>query len=64
MMEYVHRHANSATDMLARLENMVLMGMDLPADGYSQPDRLGSGCYCTSGADPWIRADVSWRSRR
>ena len=23
-------HANSATDMLARLENMVLMGMDLP----------------------------------
>ena len=20
--------------------------------GYSQPDRLGSGCYCTSGADP------------
>lgn len=22
------------------------------ADGYSQPDRLGSGCYCTSGADP------------
>lgn len=23
-------HANSATDMLARLENMVLMGMDIP----------------------------------
>ena len=30
-------HANSAKDMLARLENMVLMGMELPPSGSRSP---------------------------
>ena len=34
-------HANSATDMLARLENMVLMGMDIPLKAIRQ--QIASG---------------------
>lgn len=34
-------HANSAMDMLARLENMVLMGMELPLPAIRQ--QLASG---------------------
>ena len=34
-------HANSGTDMLARLENMVLMGMDLPLAAIKQ--QIASG---------------------
>lgn len=29
-------HANSARDMLSRLENMVLMGMDIPLEAIKQ----------------------------
>ncbi len=34
-------HANSSTDMLSRLENMILMGMEIPLDAIRQ--QIASG---------------------
>ena len=36
-------HANSARDMLSRLETMTLMGVELPLEANKTTDRLGRG---------------------
>lgn len=42
-------HANSARDMLSRLETMVLMGVDLPLGSNQKTDCFRSGYSGTSG---------------
>lgn len=42
-------HANSAADMIARLETMVLMGMELPLGSDPQADRWWCGSDRSSG---------------
>lgn len=59
-------HANSAEDMLHRLETMMMMGIDLPLPGNPEADCFCAGCHYPSRETerPVKKSDSDRRGRR